>query len=239
MKNKQFRAAKVRANSYDEDAGTVQIVWTTGAAVRRSDPYTGEEYDEILSLEPGAVDLSRLNSGAPLLDTHMDGCVGNIVGAVVAGTARIEDGRGVATILLSKAPGVADTVQKVREGTAKNVSVGYWVNSSTRKDGSPPIVFVDNWTPLEISVVPIPADPGSQIRSASGRRSERKTMSKEELLYEAGAAKARRLLGKAAPRTEPTKARGIVEAAKREAAGALKQQREHAQTVVHRQQAKR
>ena len=46
---KTFRAAKIRANSFDEDTNTIQVVWTSGAAVRRAD-YDGE-YDEVLSLD--------------------------------------------------------------------------------------------------------------------------------------------------------------------------------------------
>lgn len=194
--NKQTRAAKIRANSYNEEAGTVQVVWTTGAAVRRSDPYTSDEYDEILSLEPDSVDLGRLNAGAPLLDTHQDGEIANIVGKVVEGSAKIEDGRGVATVLLSKAKGVAGIVQKIVEGVARNVSVGYLIDHSVRSDGDPPTVLVDRWTPLEISVVPIPADPGAQIRSLRGSRTARKPMSKEQREFQNGAAQAARLLGK-------------------------------------------
>lgn len=190
MKPTKFRAAKVRANSFDESSNTVDIIWTTGASVRRTD-WDGE-YDEVLSLEPDAVDLSRLNAGAPLLDTHQDGAAANIVGVIVEGSAKIEGGRGTATVLLSKAPGVSDTVQKIREGTARNVSVGYWIEHSVRTDGDPAQVLVDKWTPLEISVVPIPADPGSQVRSVSGRRVKPR-LSKTERDYAKGAAMATRL----------------------------------------------
>ena len=61
----------------------------------------------------GAVDLSRLNAGAPLLDTHQDGAAANIVGKIIEGSAKIEDGRGTATVLLSRASDVADIVQKL------------------------------------------------------------------------------------------------------------------------------
>lgn len=184
MKQTNYRAARVRSASYDAEAHTIDIVWTTGAAVRRSDPYTSDEYDEVLSLEPGAVDLSRLNAGAPLLDTHQDGAVANIVGAVVAGSAKIEDGRGIATVLFSKASDVAGIVQKIIEGTARNISVGYWIDHSVRQDGDPPTVLVDSWTPLEISVVPIPADAGAQIRSAARKRPrDRQTPAQQAAAY--------------------------------------------------------
>lgn len=210
MKPTNFRAAKVRANSYDESTNTVEIIWTTGAAVRRSD-WDGSEYDEVLSLEPGAVDLTRLNSGAPLLDTHQDGAAANIVGVIVEGSAKIEGGRGTATVLLSKASDVADTVQKIREGTAKNISVGYWIEHSVRTDGDPPTVLIDRWCPLEVSIVPVAADFGSQVRSANGRRTKPR-MSKAERDYARGAAMATRLATQSTQSSE--EARGAAAARK-------------------------
>lgn len=204
MKPEHFRAASVRANSYDDETGTIQVIWTTGASVRRVD-WDGEEYDEVLSLEPGAVNLDRLNGGAPLLDAHQDRESANIVGSVVQGTAKIENGRGVATVLLSKASDVADIVTKIREGTARNVSVGYWIDHTVRRDGNPPTIFVDRWTPLEISVAPIPADAGAQFRSVISRRTKRRSRT------ETAAAYARRLLQ---PVHSPAEQRGAAEARK-------------------------
>ena len=70
---------------------------------------------------------------------------------------------------LSKAPGVADTVQKIAEGVIRNVSVGYWIHKVVKTEADDQSFArwdVVDWEPLEISAVPIPADPGSQIRSA-------------------------------------------------------------------------
>jgi hypothetical protein len=162
------RDAEVRAESFDQDANTIDIVWTTGATVRRYDYWDGTEYDEVLSVEPGAVRLERLNRGAPFLDAHCSYALASVIGSVVPGTAKIADGQGTATIRLSKAEGVADTVQKIREGVICNVSVGYWVHKVVKTEGERDTVDrwdVVDWEPLEISAVPIPADPGSQIRS--------------------------------------------------------------------------
>lgn len=171
MKDKQFRAAKVRANSFDKESNTISIVWTTGAAVRRYDPYDGE-YDEVLSLEPGAVRLDRLNSGAPLLDTHDSTGLNSVVGEIVEGSAKIEDGRGIASVVLSKAKGVEDTVQKIREGVAKGISVGYWLHKIEKSEGEDGVARWDvvDWEPLEVSIVAVPADAESQVRSAGRAR---------------------------------------------------------------------
>lgn len=169
------RDASVRPESFDAKANTVEIVWSTGASVRRFSWWDGEEYDEVLSMEPGAVRLDRLNAGAAFVDTHATHCLDNVIGAVVPGTAKIEDGRGIATILLSAAPGVADTVQKIREGVIRNISVGYWLHKVVKTeadDGTVARHDVVDWEPLEISAVPVPADAGSQIRSAEGNEGE-------------------------------------------------------------------
>lgn len=169
------REAQIRSGSYDADSNTIEIIWTTGATVRRVCWLDGEEYDEVLSLAPGAVRLERLNAGAPFVDTHATYSLSNIIGSVVPETARIEDGRGIATVLLSRAPGVADTVQKIREGVIRNTSVGYWTHRIEKTEPDDTRVArweVVDWEPLEISAVPVGADPGSQIRSENTGESE-------------------------------------------------------------------
>ena len=65
----QGRMASVRAGSVDEVARTVEIIWTTGATVRRA-RFWDEAVDEELSLDGSAVRLDRLNGGAPFLNSH-------------------------------------------------------------------------------------------------------------------------------------------------------------------------
>ena len=140
--------------------------------MRRTDWWDGTEYDEVLSLEPGAVRLDRLNLGAPYLDSHNSYGLENVIGSVVPGSAKIAEGIGTCRILLSRAAGDADTVQKIKDGVIRNNSVGYWLHKIVKTqgdDGSVARWDVVDWEPLEISAVPIPADPGSQIRS---RRSD-------------------------------------------------------------------
>jgi len=102
-------------------------------------------------------------------------------------------GKGLAKVQLSRAAADADTVQKIKDGVIRNISVGYWTHKiiKTESDGEKVARWdVVDWEPLEISAVPIPADAGAQIRSASARRT--KPLSDAD----AGAAMARRLLGK-------------------------------------------
>jgi hypothetical protein len=79
----QTRAdVRLMPDTVNGERRTVEVVWSTGAAVRRSDPWTGKPYDEQLSLEPGHVDLSRLMNGAPLLDSHAAHALAGIIGVV-------------------------------------------------------------------------------------------------------------------------------------------------------------
>jgi hypothetical protein len=152
MKDTKHRPAKIRSASYDESNNTVQVVWSTGADVTRED-WDGT-YVERLLMDPSNVRLGRLNAGAPFLDTHDSTGLSSVIGSVVPGSARIEDGKGVATIRLSGAAGDADTVQKIKDGVVRNVSIGYWTHASTRSEGNPPVVTATDWEPLEISAVP-------------------------------------------------------------------------------------
>jgi HK97 family phage prohead protease len=128
------------------------------------------EFDEELIVSGNAVRLDRMNSGAPFLDTHGQWSLTDVIGSVVRGTAKIEGGKGVATVKLSAAADAVDRVARIKEGTVSNISVGYRIHAVERKemDGKVPLHRVIDWEPWEISAVPIQADPGAQVRSAGG-----------------------------------------------------------------------
>src|SRR5688572_13677039 len=94
-----FRA---EVGSVNTDARTVELIFSTGAAVDRMDYWTGKRYREVLSMKPGHVRLERLNAGASLLDAHSAYSVSDILGAVQPGTARLEKGKGLASVRFSK-----------------------------------------------------------------------------------------------------------------------------------------
>jgi HK97 family phage prohead protease len=168
------RAAEVRSASYDEADNSVEVIWTTGAAVRRRDWRSGDYYSEVLEVTPEAVRLDRLNAGAPFLDTHDDWSLRSVIGSVVPGSAKIDKGRGVARVRLSGAAGDADVVEKIRSGIIRNVSVGYAIHrvEKTENADADDEWRVVDWEPMEISAVPIPADAGSQIRDGKGAETD-------------------------------------------------------------------
>jgi HK97 family phage prohead protease len=164
----QVREASFAPDSLDEEARTVDLVWTTGARVKRSGFFRDAWFEE-LSLDKGAVRLDRLNSGAPFLNSHRGGDIADVIGVVVDGSARIKDGEGTATVRFSTDPDADRIFQKVKEGIVRNISVGYAVHEwqITERDGAPDEMLATDWEPHELSAVPIPADAGAQVRAAN------------------------------------------------------------------------
>jgi HK97 family phage prohead protease len=158
---------RAEVGSVNEDARTVDLIFSTGASVDRMDYWSGKRYREVLSMDPAHVRLERLNAGGPLLDSHSAWSVGDILGTVVPGSARIEKGKGVATVRFSKREAVEPIWQDVRDGIISSVSVGYRIHKfeeETKKDAVPVRTAID-WEPYEVSMVPMPADTGAKVRA--------------------------------------------------------------------------
>jgi hypothetical protein len=169
----QTRAdVRLQPDSIDAEARTVEVVWSTGTTVRRRDLWTGKRYDEVLSLDPRHVDLSRLNSGAPLLNTHGAFDLAGIIGVVErAWIERSNDSyEGRATVRFSAREDVEPLWQDVRAGIIRNVSVGYTVRAYEviEQDGQVPVWRAIDWQPVELSAVPVGADGGAGFRQSQG-----------------------------------------------------------------------
>ena len=94
------RAMELVPSTFDAVARTVDVVWTTGAKVRRYDDWNDRYYDEELVVSPEAVDMSRLNAGASVLNTHSQWDLSNVIGVVER--AWLEGNEGRATVKLSQ-----------------------------------------------------------------------------------------------------------------------------------------
>lgn len=161
------RDMTVRAETANEAERTVDLVWTTGATVRRR-RFFEDDFDEQLIVTPQAVRLERLNAGAPLLNAHNGFSLDGVIGVVVENSVRIENGRGTATIRFSERDDVEPIFRDIVAGIIRNVSVGYRVHKYEieKRDGAPELWRAVDWEPYEISAVPIGADSGAQFRSA-------------------------------------------------------------------------
>jgi hypothetical protein len=162
----QARSAPI--TTVNADTRTVDLVWTTGAGVRRYDWYNDRYYVEQLSLDPKHVRMGRLQSGqAPLLNTHSRWDLSSVFGVVRS--AALEPGQGIATVEFSKREEVQPYYQDVLDKIICNVSVGYTVYEYDRipptVDGQPWIYNAVDWEPSEISLCPIGADADCGTRS--------------------------------------------------------------------------
>ncbi|HAT48867.1 MAG: peptidase U37 [Nitrospirae bacterium] len=165
----QVRSASFVPETVNADARTVEMVWSTGATVRRRDWMSGQSYDETLSMDPAHVRLGRLNGGAPLLNSHQASALDDVIGVVdrawiTPGTNGYE---GRATVRFSQREDVVPIFKDVKDGILRNVSVAYTVHKYeiTEERGKIPVWRAVDWSPLELSAVPIGADPGAGFRS--------------------------------------------------------------------------
>ncbi len=160
------RTAELAPNSVDTDARTVEVIWSAGARVRRAS-FFGEPYDEELSLDPTHVRLERLNAGAPFLQVHEIDTLDAVIGSVVPGSARIENGRGIAQVRISERADVEPIWRDIQAGHIRAVSIGYQVHrfDISKPDGGRELWRAVDWTPFEVSAVPVGADPAAGFRA--------------------------------------------------------------------------
>lgn len=132
---------------------------------------------EILSHDPGAVDLSRLQNGAPFLWMHDWNDQRGVVES-----ARIDgDRKGRAVVRLSKSPAGEQLLQDMADGIVTKVSTGYLpiaMKLSEERDGVD-VFTVTEWQPYEISGVSVPADDsvgiGRSMQTPQEERSEERS----------------------------------------------------------------
>jgi hypothetical protein len=182
MSDLLIRSASLTPQTANPENRTVEVVWSTGAGVRRRD--MNGEYIERLSLESSAVDLSRL-LGASVLDAHRQGAVRDVLGAVR--TAQVDGKQGTALLQFSARAEVEPIWQDVLGGIVRHVSVGYTVQEWKEAIEKGIRTFTaTRWTPIEISLVPTPADPGATIRMEEQHMTDKTTVTQEAAQSDGG-----------------------------------------------------
>lgn len=160
---RRFEAFSAEHAIVDDEARVVRVSFSSAAPVKRS-RFFGEPWVEILGHDADEVDLSRLNTGAPVLYNHArsdDWSVRDTRIGVVR-RAWLEGNRGHAEIQLSKRDDAAGYWTDIRDGVLRNISVGYRIHErqlQASREDSPDEYRVTRWEPMEISFVDIPADP--------------------------------------------------------------------------------
>ena len=132
----------------DEETRTVRI------AVSSEEPVERSFGNEILDHNERSIDLSFARSGTMplLLDHDPRQQIGVVENVNLDGSAR----RLRATVRFGRNGLAKEVFDDVVDGIRSNISVGYHVNSMV-EDGANSY-RVDNWLPMEVSVVSIPAD---------------------------------------------------------------------------------
>ena len=132
----------------EEDERTLEFPFASEEPVER---YFG---NEVLMMSEEAMDLSRLNDGAPLLYQHD---ADRIVGVVQR--AYIKDKRGYAKVKLANNELGREMQDLIKDGIIRNVSFGYRINEMEEDKTTQPATYrATSYQPFEISLVTVPAD---------------------------------------------------------------------------------
>ena len=140
-----------RAHSTDyveKEDRTIEFPFASEEPVER---YFGME---VLEMSEKAMDLSRLNDGAPLLYQHD---ADRIVGVVQR--AYIKDKRGYAEVKLANNELGREMQDLIKDGIIRNVSFGYKINEMEEDKSTTPMTYrATSFQPFELSLVTVPAD---------------------------------------------------------------------------------
>ena len=151
---------------------------------------------EVLDHSPGAIKSEFIGSGrAPLLVDHDMADQVGVVEQIEIGSDRVARAR----VRFGKSKRAEEIWQDVVDGIRSNVSVGYVINEMVQdgKRGDREVFRATSWTPLEISIVSIPADTSvgvgrSIVAAESHPKIEVKPMSEDINVVRDDAAKAER-----------------------------------------------
>jgi len=144
------RANAMDAKVIDEATRSVHIAVSSELGVERS---FGKE---ILDHNEGSIDLEFLRSGrAPLLLDHDPEKQIGVIESVSLDGDRVLRSK----VRFGRSALAEEVYQDVLDGIRGNVSVGYRVNKMERDANDKNAYRVKSWSPMEVSVVSIPADP--------------------------------------------------------------------------------
>ena len=152
-----------RAEYIDEDKRTVRIALSSEEPVERSFGI------EILDHSRESVDMEWAKSGnMPVLLDHDSR---SLVGIVESFELDSATNRTLAHIRFGRSELAQEAWQDVLDGIRKSVSVGYRINSMVRDESAEDATFRANWTPMEASLVSIPADTNPMVGVARSKDS--------------------------------------------------------------------
>jgi phage head maturation protease len=169
----RFASSASSPASYDKASHSCECVISAGAAVAR---FYGTE---VLRIDSKSVDLSRVtNGGCPLLDSHSQSSIDAVLGRI--DSAWIKGGQLYGKIIFAQTPAGRQAEGMIARGELKGISAGYSVSDWEISDDDGDIIDPEKgqmrwddkltftavrWQLLEASLVGVPADAASAVRS--------------------------------------------------------------------------
>jgi phage major head subunit gpT-like protein len=160
--------AMLQPETWNEEAKTIEVVFATEQPVVRYSWDKDGYYNEVLSIDTSSIRMERINSGAPVLDSHdtwsgLESQIGVVERAWIQGTELR------AIVKLSERESLKEIVNDIKSGIIRNISVGYRVYKLEQTESGMntiPTYRATDWEPYEISFVTVPADHKSGVRTA-------------------------------------------------------------------------
>lgn len=181
-------------DSIDEEARTIELVMTTGQAGKRYHWDIGE-YMEELEISTSAIRTERLDKGLSVCDNH-DTYTG--AKGVYGVTIPTQGGNFSYSISNGELRGKvkfaddadAETIwQRVKQGILRHWSIGYDVHEFAVRmiEGALPHYTAIDWTPLELSIVPVSFETtnGSRTKPIDGLHNVKITIKGNDIMTEA------------------------------------------------------
>jgi HK97 family phage major capsid protein/HK97 family phage prohead protease len=166
-----YRTAAVTVAPASEETQTraVSLAISSEMPVLRYDYRTGEFFYEVLAHDASAVDLSRAANGLPLLRGHDQR---DVVGRAMNITVDADSVLRASDVKFSRSEDGRAAMMDVEDGILTDTSVGYVVGDTyteEKRDGDDYATRTyTRWTPFEVSLVAVPADPSVGVgRSAN------------------------------------------------------------------------
>jgi len=159
-----YRTIDLSRGAIDEQKRIVRIGVSSETPVERDFGL------EVLGHNKEDIDMEFMASGrAPLLNNHkMDEQIGVVRSFYLDEAQR----RTVALVEFGNSALAQEVFEDVRTGIKQNISVGYSINKMVRsKDGEGKEYYRASWTPMEASIVAVPADPSKFV--GVGRSTEK------------------------------------------------------------------
>lgn len=159
--------ALIAPDSLNEDDRSVELIFSTGERGLRQ-PFLDDPYYEELEISTQAIRTERLDKGLSVIDSHrvhegIDGVFG------ITGEYSIVNGELRGRASFSDDAESESKFRKVANGTLRHVSLGYIIHRmqyvGDADDGLPILRAID-WTPTELSFVPVSFETTNGVRSA-------------------------------------------------------------------------